>query len=378
MAAVHVHVLYCRKDYQLSEHHYGVHADSTTATTPVSLALPFRKMSSHTNNTKQSPRRKLAEKEATASTTTIRREKTTDECVQMPIAPSSTLDMHHRFGRAGSMEQLSIPALPNMECADTERQYLAVPSTPALQLSGRSALEDSSSSTEETPYRSRSHAVDLMGLNISSLRCRDDATTGRHFVRVGATEIEHPAHHRRVSSSSRVAFAVAAYYAEQREAALSEKAADDDNDEEDDDDIVFEVAPDMESQASESSDLGDQFSFWEDYSCSCCDQEVCVRARRKIQDDQDSDGEDELHYEGQEQDIEEEDKDFGHKKDQDRCREDSAVMADDKINRALLNLSLTETPRTPSSSSNRRKTELEQSPVSISSFPPHTTSNISP
>lgn len=208
-----------------------------------------------------------------------------------------------------------------------------------------------------------------MGVDLSSMKCNDDVTTGRHFLRVGGTEIEHPAHHRRVSSSSRVAFAVAASYAEQDEAALSEKAADYD---EEDDDIDFEIPTDLESQAPELHDHDDQFSFWEDYSCSCCDRRVCDRAGLGPQDYRNGNDDEGLYYEGEEQGN---DDDSDNQHDQDQSPEGGGVMAADEIDPALPSQSLTETPIRPRSSSNPRKTEVEQSPVSIASLRLHTNTN---
>lgn len=279
------------------------------------------------------------------------------------ITPNTPLDKLH--SRASSLEYLSIPALGISDVEPPTRHVLPIPS---IQLSDLS-LDDASSSTETRPYRSRSHAVDLMGLDLSSLKCNDDATTGKHYIKIGSTEIQHPAHHRRVSSSSRVAFAVAAYMAEQGAAALSEKAADFDVDVDDDSD-GFNFTSDFNSEASESSDLADQFSFWEDYSCSCSDDQDCVHGRPALQKDLDNykDEEDELLYEGQQQD----DDDDGGEEDGGEEEQEQQQRENETADHPRPSLTLSKpTPRTPKSSSDLYKTELETSPVSIAHLTLH-------
>mmetsp|Transcript_18846 Transcript_18846/g.41069 ORF Transcript_18846/g.41069 Transcript_18846/m.41069 type:complete len:346 (+) Transcript_18846:33-1070(+) len=337
------------------------------------LGMVFtRKMSSHhTKNTRQSSGRTLLEEEAA-----IRIETTVENTLSSSSRPSSfsssSLSSSSTMLSSESNRPMSLPAMPNTGTTSIEQQHLPMLSIPSFQHREMS-LDDSSSSTETRPCRNRSHAVNLMGVDLSSMRCNDDVTTGRHFLRVGATEIEHPAQHRRVSSSSRVAFAVEACYAEQEEAALSEKAADYD---EEDDDIFFEIPANLESQAPEKYDHDDQFSFWEDYSCSCCDRRVCDRAGLGPHDCQNGNDDEELNDEGEEQgNDDDDDDDANNRHDHDQSPEGGGMMAADEIDPALARLSLTETPRTPRISSNPRKTELEQSPVSIASLRLHTNAN---
>ena len=200
----------------------------------------------------------------------------------------------------------SIQHLPTIPSLDVSRGGVSCPSLQA-GISSLS-LDDASSSPSLpplTPYRNRSHAIDLMGLDLSCLKCNDDESTGEHFLRAGKCKILHPPHHRKMSSSSCVAFAVEAALAEQDEAAMSEKAADDDGDDNDDDDSeIFGsddfTASDLESEASRvdiTKDDDDDFSFFQEYSCDCLDSSsVIANSRSDVDvDDDKEDGNTDAH-----------------------------------------------------------------------------------
>lgn len=193
--------------------------------------------------------------------------------------------------------------LPTIPSLGANRGAVSCPSLQA-QVSSLS-LDDASSSSSLptshaslTPRRNRSHAIDLMGLDLSCLKCNDDASTGEHYLKVGQAKILHSAHHRKISSSSCVAFAVEAALAEQDEAAMSEKAADDGDDDVDkdegdagdaggtifgSDDLSLESVP---SRADIIKD--DDFSFFQEYSCGCLDS-GSVNARSGFDDNGDDD-----------------------------------------------------------------------------------------
>lgn len=171
----------------------------------------------------------------------------------------------------------NLPTIPSLE---VNRGTVSCPSLQA-EISSLS-LDDVSSSPSLpplTPYRNRSHAIDLMGLDLSCLKCNDDLSTGEHYLKAGQCKILHPPHHRKMSSSSCVAFAVEAALAEQDEAAMSEKAADDVGDGDDDseifgsDDFTSSCASELESETSRLDIINrdDDFSFFQEYSCDCLD-----------------------------------------------------------------------------------------------------------
>lgn len=182
--------------------------------------------------------------------------------------------------------------MPSMTSLDFKRGMASCPSLQA-EISSLS-LDDASSSSlslptttsqiSAIPYRNRSHAIDLMGLDLSCLKCNDDESTGEHYLKAGNAKIHHPPHHRKISSSSCVAFAVEAALVEQDEAAMSEKAADDEEEDGEDDDINSEInseifgsddfscASGLESETSRVDKIkDDDFSFFCDFARSAAD-----------------------------------------------------------------------------------------------------------
>ena len=193
-----------------------------------------------------------------------------------------------------------LPTIPSLEI---NQGTVSCPSLRA-EISSLS-LDDAPSSpslTPLTPHRNRSHAIDLMGLDLSCLKCNDDVSTGEHYLKAGQCKLLHPPHHRKMSSSSCVAFAVEAALAEQDEAAMSEKAADDDDDNDDDedseifgsDDFTSSCASDLESETSrvDITNRDDDFSFFQEYSCDCLDASSFIAKSKSNRDDDDDDDED--------------------------------------------------------------------------------------